>query len=783
MIGISATAAVITGMVLAAWLFVAIWATAGALAHKSRSERAAEAARRGGMLLEAAPMAFMIVDAKDRVQAGPKLADWLGLERPPACLDDLQSIMPKDRYAALADAVRAVRRTARPFGQELRIAGSNRIIYARGSAASSELAGEGAAIVWLYDASETRSEIAALSSRAERVGEALTALSALIEAAPFPMWHRGPDLRLTLVNQAYVAAVEAENAADAVARGLELVDLAGSASAAAIAASVIEKREAHSRIVPATIGGERRSVRIVDVPLGEAGVAGYALDIEDLEQARAELGRFARAQRDMLDLLSAGVAQFGADRSLVFSNQPFQRIFAMKAEWLSDRPEFDRVLERMREAGRLPESRDFPEWKAERRDWFHSGDETLEENWLLPGGTHLRVVAQPLPDGGLLLIFEDRTEQIQLASARDTLLRVRTATFDNLFEAIAVFAADGRLQLWNTRFREVWEFEEKALAGHPRIDALTGFIAKRFENSADAETIREVVRVATTERKQRGGRFALRDGRHFEFAAVPLPDGNALFTLLDISDSRRIETALRDRTEALEAADRLKTDFVSNMSYELRTPLTSIAGFAEMLDGGYAGELPEQARDYVGAILESVAKLRVQIDEVLDLTQSDAGGLALATEEIDLQLLCDEAVNAAREAAHRRGHELVAEIDWSVGGVVGDPQRLRQALDHLLRNAIRYTPEGGRVLLHAEGDAKEARITISDNGAGISPADQHKVFDRFHRAEGGEGGRALGLGLPLTRQFVEAHGGTIALASEVGEGTFVTITLPRREVE
>ena len=122
--------------------------------------------------------------------------------------------------------------------------------------------------------------------------------------------------------------------------------------------------------MPATIGGERRMLRVYDVPLPTGGVAGFAVDIEELEQARGGIKRFAEAQRDMLDRLSAGVAQFGADRTLVFCNQPFRRLFAMQREWLADRPEFDRVLERMREANRLPEVRDFPGWKAERRDWF-----------------------------------------------------------------------------------------------------------------------------------------------------------------------------------------------------------------------------------------------------------------------------------------------------------------------------------------------------------------------------------------------------------------------------
>ena len=171
----------------------------------------------------------------------------------------------------------------------------------------------------------------------------------------------------------------------------------------------------HEQVLPATIGGARRTLQLYDVPLATGGVAGFAVDIEELEQARSGQKRFAEAQRAMLDTLSAGVAQFAADRTLIFSNQPFRRLFAMRTEWLADRPEFERVLERMREADRLPEVRDFPGWKAEKREWFFQTEGAAEENWHLHGGTHLRVVAQPLPDGGLLLIFEDRTEQVQLA--------------------------------------------------------------------------------------------------------------------------------------------------------------------------------------------------------------------------------------------------------------------------------------------------------------------------------------------------------------------------------
>jgi signal transduction histidine kinase len=594
------------------------------------------------------------------------------------------------------------------------------------------------------------------------------------------MWHRGPDLRLAMVNSAYVEAVEAEDAAGVIADGVELID-DSEGNALSLAGMVRETGEPSARTVPATIAGERRMMRVVEVPLGPAGVAGYAVDVEDREQARADLARFVRAQRDMLDRLSAGVAQFGRDRTLIFFNQPFARLFSLRADVLADRPEFNRLLDQMRESGHLPEVRDYPEWKRDRSRWFTESLAAEEEDWLLPGGRHLRVVAQPLPDGGLLLIFEDRTEQLQLASARDTLLRVRTATFDNLFEAVGVFASDGRLHLWNNRFRALWDFDEEQLAAHPRIDTLTTHIGKKLKNPAHASLVRELVRSATVERKQRGGRVGFVDGREFEFAAVPLPDGNALFTMLDVTASRTVEAALRERTSALEEADRLKTAFVSNMSYELRTPLTSIGGFAEMLAGGYGGDLPPTAVEYVGAILESVARLGALIDNVLDLTQSDSGSLFLAEEEVDVGQFCREAAEAFREVVERKKIDFAVRIDRHAGKVTGDRRRLRQALDNILKNALAYTDEGGRVLLHAGGSRKEAQVTVSDSGRGIAPADQARVFDRFNRsaAPAGSGDAALGLGLPLARQFVEAHGGRIELVSELGEGTTVTFRLPR----
>jgi signal transduction histidine kinase len=773
LLGAGACAMIVVGMIL---LFLGIRARAEASAVRLERDRL-------DALLRAGPAQAMLIRSDGRIEMPRRLADWLGLAEVARFLEELASDdsgLSADDAASLAADLNAAQKTGRRFRRIVRPQQSERTLLFDGARAPGDQGAAGAVVIWVFDMTEAQDQIVRLDAEAKRLGDAFQALTGLIEAAPLPMWYRGPDLRLAMVNTAYVDAVEGRDAADVVGRGLELVEGSGRGGPLAGAAAARDQGRPHEQVLPATIDGARRALRIFDVPLPTGGIAGFAVDIEDLEQSRAGAKRFAEAQRAMLDRLSAAVAHFGPDRGLVFCNQPFRRMFAMKAEWLADHPEFDRVLERMREANRSPEVRDFPGWKAERVGWFRQASGGIEEQWHLPGGTHLRVVAQPLPDGGLLLIYEDRTEEVQLASARDTLLRVRTATFDNLFEALGVFAADGRLQLWNNRFRALWGLEEDFLTSHPRVDAFAERVAERLATPGRSGLIVDLVRSATIERQQRGGRVAFADGRHFEFAGVPLPDGNALFTLLDITDSRRAEQALRDRADALEAADKVKTAFVANMSYELRTPLTSISGFAEMLHGGFAGALPETATTYVEAILESTERLGLLVDDVLDLTRTHADA-EIAREDVELARVARAAADTIRPLVGRRKLDFAVEIQRSLGRITGDRRRLQETIEHLLRHAVEHTPEGGRILLHADGDSARARIVVSDDGQGMDEQAVARAFDRF--AEPGikaTGERALGLGLPLAKQFVEAHGGSISLLSEPGEGTLVTVELPRR---
>jgi signal transduction histidine kinase len=780
-VGGVATTSLIAAALAVVWILIAGALSVIAARRIRDASTVISAARSLQSLLDLSPGRPLVVRADGQIEADQRLLREIGIDKQPARLTDLageeHGLVGEDVDALAAQVTQSAVSGERLLGQ-VRVCGSGRVLDVRGAPAPAPEPA-GTMVLWFFDTSAAESERSKLALRLDQTEAALDALTRLIEAAPFPMWYRGPDLNLGLVNSAFVEAVEGRDAADVIARCSELVGDTDKAKAAALEA--IETGKPTSRKQPAIVRGERRMLQIVNVPLPTGAAAGFALDVQELEDARAELARHMQSQRDLVDRMTAGAAQFDADRNLSFFNRPFASMAHLDPEWLNENPEFDRLLERMRENNRVPETRDFPTWKAERRDWFTSADEVVEEDWMLPGGDHWRVVAQPLPDGGLRLFLEDRTEQVRLASARDTLLRVRSATFDNLFEAIGVFASDGRLYLWNRRFSQVWNLDEEWLAEHPRVDEMVPALARKLVNPAAAAQIREMVRKTMSDREPANGRITLTDGRHFEFAAVPLPDGNALFTLVDVTDSTRIESALRERATALEQADRVKTDFVANMSYELRTPLTSIGGFAEMLAEGYAGELAPAAGDYVQAILQSVDRLSTLIDNVLDLTHSDAAAIALERERVDMAGLFRTSLEKFEPRIREKGQKLLSEISASTGFVIGDARRLRESIEHVLENAIAYTDRGGKIAVKASGDDDQVTIQVSDNGAGIAKKDLPRIFNRFDRVmhDPSRGEAALGLGLPLTRQFIEAHGGKVDLVSARGKGTTVTLTIPR----
>jgi signal transduction histidine kinase len=246
----------------------------------------------------------------------------------------------------------------------------------------------------------------------------------------------------------------------------------------------------------------------------------------------------------------------------------------------------------------------------------------------------------------------------------------------------------------------------------------------------------------------------------------------------------RLFREIADKSRQLEAASQHKSEFLANMSHELRTPLNAIIGFSEVLMQRMFGELNTKQDEYLKDIYESGRHLLLLINDILDLSKIEAGRMELEATDFDLPSAIDNALTLLRERATRRGITLGRTLDEHLGMVRGDERKVKQVLLNLLSNALKFTPEGGRIDVSAGVHDGVAEIAVADTGVGIAPKDQEAVFEEFRQVGTADKKvEGTGLGLALSRKFVELHGGRIWVKSQVGHGSTFTFTLPVRREE
>lgn len=281
-----------------------------------------------------------------------------------------------------------------------------------------------------------------------------------------------------------------------------------------------------------------------------------------------------------------------------------------------------------------------------------------------------------------------------------------------------------------------------------------------------------------TDRSATDGRFERPNDTVLEFSGVPLPDGAMLMIYLDVTDTSKIARALTERAEALETADRLKSEFIQRMSYELRTPLNTIIGFSEILSNEYFGDLNAEQREYTAGIFDASQQLLSLVNDVLDLAMVEGGALELDVGEVDICRLLDGVVTLVNDQVTKNELTVVIDRPDDIGSLEGDERRIRQVLFNLLSNAIKFNVAGGRIGLGARRNGSWISLWVEDTGQGIHADEQVRVFEKFETGKQVQRYRGAGLGLSLVRSFVELHGGRVELRSRPDKGTRVTCFLP-----
>jgi signal transduction histidine kinase len=629
----------------------------------------------------------------------------------------------------------------------------------------------GKAVMRIRNVSGDRLERQKAEEKYGRLAGEMAALHAVLDAAPQPIWLRYPDGRLAWVNQAYAEAVDCRHPNEAIGRNVELLDRAQREKIETASAGAPFRG-----VVPVIVAGQRTMLDIVDArtPFGSGGLAA---DASEPERLRAQLDAETAAHVRILNDLPTAVAFFDRKKNLRLYNLAFQKLWNLGWEFLATGPADGEILDRLRADRKLPEQVDFRSWKQTLLDAYQNA-EAAEHLWHLPDGRMLRVVATPTADGGVSYVYHDMTERMTLEAQFKALSRVQSETLDSLKEGVAVFGSDGRLRLANAAFAAMWRLPAEGLQDNPHIGTVMKS-SRAARDSAAWGVIRDLV-IGVAERRDGLQRRETRaDGRVIDLAAAPLPDGDTLLTFVDVTDEVNAERFLKEKNEALEAADKLKNAFINTVSYELRNPLQSVTMSAGILaDETILGPLTPKQRQYALDAKRSADALLVMMTEIFDLASLDAGTLELSIEKVAPDAEIQAAAGLLADRLESAEVRLVQDVGPGAGFFMGDRQRVRQVMFHLIANAVRVSEPGQTVTVSMRTAAPYMEIEVRDDGPGIEPENVPRIFERFERVGERAGDRGVGLGLPLVKALVELHGGAVAVASRAGAGTTVTCRFP-----
>nr|WP_070960337.1 PAS domain-containing sensor histidine kinase [Hyphomonas sp. Mor2] len=679
-------------------------------------------------------------------------------------LADLEARDASGIDSTLRIRLRELAEQGQPFS--LTIIGQNgRFLEADGRTAGARV------VVWITDSTIKGLEESSARGRLEEARQVIardpTAFLDMLGKAPFPAWRISGVGRLQWANPAYVDVVDGDNLDRVLERQVMLDEKA---------VEQIRKTLTDGKEIDETrhiaIKGERRAMRVLSFPLS-GGVGAMAFDVTEQERARDELDKHVRAHDETLNHVADAVAIFSSERKLTFHNRAFAKMWDMDEGFLLDMPSHGQLLDRLRERRKLPAQAEYAKWRAEELSYYLDISGIEEDEWHLPDNRTLKVTRQRHPMGGLLILFKDITSELDLRTKYNAMIKTQSKTLDSLHEAVVVFGSDGRLKLSNSAFAELWGVEEELLKDEPDYDDIADFCVPLFHDRGTWSAIKAHI-TDPGARQETTGEMRRSDGSILTYVTKPLPDGNTLIGFADVSAQRSVETALRDRAEAFETADRLKTEFVKNVSYQLRSPLQTILGYGEFLQMERIGDLNEAQRDKVDAICEASNHLNDLIGNILDLAMIEAGRMDLDISEVDLKALIDEAVSIGVTNAADTEVEVVADIAADLGRIEADEKRIRQILFNLMSNALRFTDPGGKVTISAERMGDTAKLTVKDNGRGIPAEDQATRFDSFTSSDR----RGAGLGLSLVKHFVQLHGGNVGIKSRQGGGTEVVCWIP-----
>ena len=599
-------------------------------------------------------------------------------------------------------------------------------------------------------------------------------LDKILDFLPVYIWQKNRNLQVTYCNEAYAKALEASKDY-VIANNVKLISASrrGVYVDQSLYSTKPKKNTEH-----VVINGSRRLLSIEETPFTKDGKStGVAIDITDKEEIETNFRNYQKHTEEVFNNISVPVAIFDANTILVFANQAIIRMFSVAEVDIYKNYKFADIMNYLLTRGSIIASEDILKYKAKAKELFQEVIEPHCTTIHLTNGNVLSVTITPNHSGGLVFVFEDITDKVQLERKVNSVSSIYRKTLDAFSEGAIILESDSKIKIANKVALDLW-----------RREKIEAYIGDFFQNSSQLLTADSKIQLMDTsllamisERVAFSKQLQFLSGETIRCEYMPLPDGLGIMRFVNISDTVNLTKTIEEKKVITEQIDRLKSNLISNISHEMHASIQTIAGFADILCNKYFGELSGQQMEYCYGISNAIKNLSDTIDAVIELANMEAGQMKLSYADARLLKIIQTAISLVNDVAKKQNISISTNFEDPEFDVYLDEKSITKALFYLINHSMQELSSGNKIniLVTINNDQGDFEIAIKDDGT-LLPADeleniQQGLADnsKYNYLE-----HSLDFGLALANNIVKLHKGALDVQSDEASGNVVICKLP-----
>lgn len=597
----------------------------------------------------------------------------------------------------------------------------------------------------------------------------------ILNALPIYIWQKDLDSRITFCNKAYSDALESTTE-NVVQNNLKLIKSSKNKDNE----YSIKSKQFVDDVV---IKGDRKYLEVTEnACIGNSPSLCFALDITEKEELKREYGDYKKQTEETLDQISVPILIFDSNMELIFANSAIEKLVGFDI-WSLPQRSYEDIVSAVLDKGLILTGIDDREFKEKATNLFKELIDPRHKTLYMQNGKILDVFISPNRSGGIIILFEDISDTVNLQRTVDSISSIQQETLDHLNEGIIVFGTDNCIKLLNSAIWDV--FSAKKFSNFRKMHLKEFFykISDTFDSSINLEIwVSKIISMAS-QKLQHSDTLKLSSGKTVKYSYVPFSEGLHFLSFVDNTEKQLLENAMNEKNKIVDQVDKIKTDLISNISNELRAPLNTILGFSDILINQYFGELNTKQLEYCHGIMKSVSKISDVVNAIINLTSIEVAQSRIQYQEVNLFNFLEDTTNLFKTRASAQQVAIQNKFKNTEQVAFFDEKSMKQAIFHILSRLLKFTPQNETISLDAkfsQNAADPIEISISDTNLELALETLKrlsKMLDSNMPTNSSED--YVDFGLILANNIVHLHDGHITLESE--NETKITIFLPKKK--